>query len=575
MPTDLQYFANVNPDLLDWLPLAAGRLLEIGCGTGSLGAAYLRRNPGAQYYGVELFDTAYTSASQVLHDVIQGDIEQAEILGQLDKMLAGNPVDVLVFGDVLEHLRDPWQVLSDLRQRVSAGGLCVTCIPNVAHWSILLQQLQGRWDYANAGLLDKTHIRFFTLQTAMEMLRNAGWTVVDAKPRIMQAEQTRKAVQSFEALGSALGIGTDVIRQNLATFQWVIRAVNGPLPERVSLAGFGLRKQAGVTEARIDHPLQSLASLPVFRVTHSEQGITLPQDWPPGILILQRQFLIHPDFVRSLENLIAKGWVVIQDMDDDPHHWREFVDSDFYAYRSVHAVTVSTEPLAEMIRAWNPEVRVFPNAIRQLPLISPTLPKQDGRLRIFFGALNRGADWRDLMAALIEAAQQLGDTIEFVVVHDRAFFEALPASCPKVFHPTLPQPEYMQVLASCDLALLPLNDTPFNRMKSDLKFIECCAAGVVPLCSSIVYGERQEHRDIGYFANTPDEWRQTLLTACQQTDILKHKRESGLHYVRTQRMHAGQVAERADYYRTLLAYRPQLEQARQARLAAIRERQSA
>lgn len=565
--TPPHYFTNVNPDLLGWLPLNARRIVEIGCGSGSLGVAYRRRNPLAGYGGVERFNPAAESARQVLDWVEEGDIEQAAVQSRLEARLTDQAADVLVFGDVLEHLHDPWTCLAQLRQWVEPGATSVACIPNVAHWSLLLQQLQGRWDYAEQGLLDRTHLRFFTLETAIELFRQAGWSVVDAKPRVLQAEQTRKALEAFTSLSTALGIAPERIRQNLSAFQWVIRAVNGTAPVKLHLAGFGLRKQAGVTEARIDHPLQTLASLPVTRVTHSEQGITLPTDWSPGVLILQRQFLIHRPFIESLEKLMDKGWIVIQDMDDDPHHWREFVESGFYAYRAVHAVTVSTEPLADMIRAWNPEVRVFPNAIQQLPLPSP--PRADGRLRLFFGALNRGNDWRPLLSAYRELAEQCLQTLEFVVVHDREFFAALPESACKVFHPTLSQPDYLSVLASCDLALLPLADTPFNRMKSDLKFIECCAAGVVPVCSRVVYAERPEHLGIGYFADTPAEWLKVLLEAIQNPTERQTRRERGLDYVRTHRMHAGQVTTRLQYYQSLIADRPRLEQARQARLSAL------
>ena len=359
------------------------------------------------------------------------------------------------------------------------------------------------------------------------------------------------------------------MRQNLAAFQWVIHAVNTPQSSPLTLAGYGLQKQAGVTEARIDYPLQTLASLPMTRVSYSEKNLNLPNDASNGILVLQRQFLTHPAFVKQIEDLIRKGWLVIQDMDDDPHHWREFVESDFYAYRSVHAVTVSTEPLAAMMRAWNPEVQVFANAIWQLPQVTAAAPKQQGVIRLFFGALNRAADWRDLMPAFVQAIRQSALRIHCVVVHDRAFYEALPADISKECHPTLSHPHYLDMLGTCDLALLPLNDTRFNRMKSDLKFIECCAAGVVPVCSRIVYGEQAEHLDIGFFADTPEEWEHALIQATADVPQLAARRERGLHYVQTTRMHARQLPERLAYYQNLLARRESLEAARQQRLASI------
>jgi SAM-dependent methyltransferase len=564
------YFSNVNPDLLRWLPVDASRVLEIGCGAGSLGRAFLARSPSARYFGIEIFADAARQAALFLNHVIVGDIEQPATLAALDRILGSDGLDLLVFGDVLEHLRDPWRVLSELRRRVRGQGTCVACIPNVAHWSVLQQQLRGRWDYADMGLLDRTHLRFFTLRSALEMFGQAGWTVMEARPRVLWPDRTAAALQVFAPLAAPLGITAESLAKDLSAYQWVIRAVNGAPPPRLHIAGMGLRKQAGVTEARIDHPLSALSSLPAARVTWAENGISIPQDWEPGVLILQRQFQVDPKFNAHIERLIAKGWVVVQDMDDDPHHWKEFVESDFYAYRAVHAVTVSTEPLAEMIRRWNPNVRVFPNAVFELPAVSPTTPKQDGRIRVFFGALNRGADWAALVNAYGRAAGTLAERIEFVVVHDRAFFDALPVEVAKVFHSTLSHPEYMEVLASCDVALLPLQDTPFNRMKSDLKFIECCAAGAVPVCSPVVYAESAVHRDIGVFAETPEDWQWALAELCSDAAAIARRRELGLDHVKRERMYDRQAALRDAYYRALLAGREALEAQRQERLRQAR-----
>jgi hypothetical protein len=131
-----------------------------------------------------------------------------------------------VLGDILEHLRDPWRTLADLRQRARVEAVCCACIPNVAHWSLLLQQLRGRWDYVDAGLLDRTHLRFFTLQTAIELFRQAGWKPLDARPRVQSPDRTREALELFKPLCPALGVGVDDLKRNLSAFQWVIRAVN-------------------------------------------------------------------------------------------------------------------------------------------------------------------------------------------------------------------------------------------------------------------------------------------------------------------------------------------------------------
>jgi 2-polyprenyl-3-methyl-5-hydroxy-6-metoxy-1,4-benzoquinol methylase len=560
------YYSNINPDLLQLVPLTARRVLEIGCGEGNFARAWLGRNPNAQYFGVELFESAAQEATQHLTRVVCGDIEQPSVVDALDAAADGEAFDTLVFGDVLEHLRDPWQVLAMLRAHMTPDALCAVCIPNVSHWSLVQQLLRGRWDYADAGLLDRTHLRFFTRDTAVELLQQAGWTVLDARPRVLWPDKTEAALSALLPLATAMGVPVERMRQDLSAFQWVIRAVNGPQPQRIHVAGLGMQKCAGVTEARIDHPLTALNSLPGARAVWGAGGLSIPRDFSPGVLVLHRQFMNDAAANAHFEQCVAKGWLLVSEIDDDPHHWREFVESDFYAYRAVHAVTVSTEPLANMIRQWNPNVQVFPNAILELPPQTAQRPDSGQRLRIFFGALNRSADWASMQAGVLAAAAELAGAVEFVVVHDDVVSKSLAAVVNTEFHPTLPYAAYMDLLRTCHVALLPLNDTPFNRLKSDLKFIECCAAGVVPVCSPVVYAERPEHHEIGLFAETADQWKHALLALASDPNEVAQRAALGRDYVRRHRMHSQQAPEREAYYQGLLANRAALESERRARM---------
>src|SRR5262249_51763726 len=99
--------------------------------------------------------------------------------------------------DVLEHLRDPWSVLSWLRTLLAPGGRAVISIPNIAHWTSRRALLRGRFDYADHGLLDRTHLRFFTRASAAELAHRAGFAV--------QAERLAGAPLPLESRLPALG----------------------------------------------------------------------------------------------------------------------------------------------------------------------------------------------------------------------------------------------------------------------------------------------------------------------------------------------------------------------------------
>ncbi len=109
---------------------------------------------------------------------------------------------------------------------MTKNGECIISIPNIAHWSIVQQQLRGRWNYTDHGLLDKTHIRFFTLETALDLFRKTGWHVLDAKARVKWPEKTEAALKTFIPLGNQLGIDEQKLRRDLSAFQWIIRARN-------------------------------------------------------------------------------------------------------------------------------------------------------------------------------------------------------------------------------------------------------------------------------------------------------------------------------------------------------------
>ena len=283
------YYSGVNPDLLARIPVTANRILEVGCGEGNFGRAYLARNPSAQYVGVELFKEAAYKAATYLSHVIVGDIEQPRTLVALDKVCGNGSIDTLILGDVLEHLRDPWRVLAELRDRMAPGCTCIACIPNVCHWSILQQQLNG----------------------------------------------------------------------------------------------------------------ESIA---------------------------------------------------------------------------------------------------------------------------------------------------------------------------KSFHATLGHLEYLTVLRTCDIALLPLADTEFNRLKSDLKLIECAACSVVAICSPTVYADNPDHAQLAIIASSPEDWRNAILRLCADSLLRQTLRNQGYAYVKAKRMHAYQARERQQYYSWLMAELPALEKSRQQRMQSLRWR---
>ena len=168
--------------LLDAVPDGA-RVLDVGCATGYLAAQLARR--GCRVTGVEADPVAAERARAHCEAVVVGDVEDAVCRSEL---AARAPFDVVLCGDVLEHLRDPW---SALRALAALCGQVVLSVPNVAHWTGRRALARGRFPYAEHGLFDRTHLRFFTRATARDLAQSAGLRVVDERfapaPLPMQA----------------------------------------------------------------------------------------------------------------------------------------------------------------------------------------------------------------------------------------------------------------------------------------------------------------------------------------------------------------------------------------------------
>lgn len=220
------YYNRVNPDLLAALPPGLGTVVEVGCGAGALGAAYKSANPGCRWHGIELMAEPAAVAATRLDAVRIADVDAADPTADV----CPDPVDCFVYGDVLEHLRDPWALVTRHAAMLSPTGLMVACIPNVQHWTIVESLLRGRWDYADEGLMDRTHIRWFTLDGMASLFQRAGLHAYDAKPRIFGHEAHAAFLQRMQSVTAALGLDAPSFAMRTGAIQFVVRAGRLPTP---------------------------------------------------------------------------------------------------------------------------------------------------------------------------------------------------------------------------------------------------------------------------------------------------------------------------------------------------------
>lgn len=207
------YYEFERPELLELIPKDSVYILDVGCGAGILGAT-IKKRQHAVVYGVELTKEASELAAEKLDRVWNASIEDA-----LNDIHDGT-LDCIVVGDVLEHLRDPWSVLIQLKNKLKFGGKVVASIPNIQHWTVVKNLIEGKWRYEPAGLLDKTHIRFFTRRSVYELFWNAALKITDIKET---SDGTKVPKRFLNALKTA-DLNHDIMENNGQVYQYLVVA---------------------------------------------------------------------------------------------------------------------------------------------------------------------------------------------------------------------------------------------------------------------------------------------------------------------------------------------------------------
>ncbi|WP_417458378.1 class I SAM-dependent methyltransferase [Kordiimonas sp.] len=215
------YYTNINQDLLGICP-DAEKVLEFGCSSGRFMGAYKERVPHAYSVGVELFEVAAQEARQTFEKVLIGNAENLDLeTASLEK----NYFDLMIYGDVIEHFADPWKAIKYHLEFLKPGGTVCICIPNASHWSMIYELYNGHFRYQDQGLLDRTHLRFFTRSTFMDLLNNAGLEVELCRSIIVNENKTRRSVANLAKLLDKTPEQVHPARvKDWSTYQYLFRA---------------------------------------------------------------------------------------------------------------------------------------------------------------------------------------------------------------------------------------------------------------------------------------------------------------------------------------------------------------
>lgn len=165
------YYQNLRPEVFEHIPKHVKTVLEIGCGEGKFGEC-IKAELGAEVWGIEPVKKYAKSASKVLDKVFDQSVEDAI------RNLPKHYFDLVVANDVLEHLVDPYEVVKNLTNVLTKKGIIVSSIPNMRNFHVMRDlTLYKNWEYQETGILDKTHMRFFTTKTIKKLFEENGYDV--------------------------------------------------------------------------------------------------------------------------------------------------------------------------------------------------------------------------------------------------------------------------------------------------------------------------------------------------------------------------------------------------------------
>uniref|UniRef100_E6PMA4 Glycosyltransferase 2-like domain-containing protein n=1 Tax=mine drainage metagenome TaxID=410659 RepID=E6PMA4_9ZZZZ len=281
------YHSNPRADLLSLLRQPPRRVLDVGCASGAMGAWLKRQFPKVELWGIEANPHVARQAQAHYHRVMPGLLEDVDLAAQ---GLQAASLDTLVLADVLEHMRNPWRALHALRPWLSGDAQVLISLPNARNLWLLNELAEGRLTYEPSGILDITHLRFFTRDEGQRMLEQTGYTVeaVSYGPDSRFFQTPRPA--AFPA--------------NLETEHLVLKNVDADEYQQLISLQIFYRARPQPAESRVFIPTR--AAMPASAAGHAEARVLRAgQQQGTGTAVLLHLYYpeLWPEFARMLAAL--------------------------------------------------------------------------------------------------------------------------------------------------------------------------------------------------------------------------------------------------------------------------------
>jgi len=512
------------------------KILDVGCSEGYLGA-YLK-NLGHTVLGVEMNPQSAHKASEVLDSVYNGSISEYFNHHSDEKF------DVILFGDVLEHIADPNEVLEVCHKHLNNNGFIIASLPNVAHAAIRAMLLEGRWEYADLGILDRTHLRFFTKDSAHALFEQAQYEVQD----IGQVHLPIEVVDQLCNLNlnqTYIDLVNKLVSDepDAMVFQNIFLAE----PKRenaVRIVAYVPNKELSLYEIRIKNPLDNWRSRYNGCVRYRGYNeIRLVDLYWGDIFVFQRS---GGEYILNLMSVLQKhGKKCVFELDDLlteipdflAHHKMspDTLNSYLEVIAKADLITTTTQRLADKFLEINSQVICVPNCTE-----SPSLPlaKQSSQLTNKITLVVASSD-RVLVNFLAPALLKIQETYPadydiFVIGPPADYLESFGIKITR--SDLVSHTDFKKLLSSLinPVGLIPLDDSVFSSCKSPIKFFDYALAGMPVICSNVSpYSDYVVNGETGFLVeNNTDSWVAAILKLGDSFELRQVLAKNAIEYVK-------------------------------------------
>lgn len=500
------------------------RVLDIGCSQGYLGQSL--RAFGLEVWGIEPSAQAAEVAATRIDQVFNCSLEA---FFTLHGPLAGR-FDYLIFGDVLEHLTDPGETLDQCHRLLLPDGAVIASIPNIAHLAARLMLLQGRWDYADFGLMDQTHLRFFTRSSIVALFTRSAYQV-ESMDRV-ELPVASTGIDIAPAL--VTWARSFVCDADADTFQYVVLARNqaGALSPAAIAANARFSSNAcvrilvlvpyfdfGLATIRMVQPLSAWMRRHGGQVRFMKFADLQVADLQ-GIDMVVVQRVISPLALKLIRRMQGRGIRVVFDIDDlltdIPDHLasstalrrlRPLLED---ILRSVDGVTVATQRLGDRLAPYN-QCHLAPNC--PAPLLTPTSNQPGTGPVTLIMASSDSVRFDFIVPALRQLMAQHAERLHLVSIGPPGDF-LLSQGLAVEARPTMDYLGFRSFLASQKdaIGIIPLDDSVFGSCKSAIKFMDYALAGIPSVCSAVApYSDVVRDGESGLLADNNDtSWHDAI-----------------------------------------------------------------